>query len=97
MSRKVDAFDDPQSQTAAGCVGDPAEQIAFETRRQELAVRRRRDRRANDQDTFRAFLGVNRSFELDRLAGKQRGVERSCSSPDERIFYVGRRQPLAVL
>ena len=76
-ARKVNAFDDPEAQTTAGYIGDPAEQIPFEARGQELAVRRRRDRRprrADDQDTFRASLGVNRSFELDRLAGEQEGT-----------------------
>jgi len=68
---KVNVFDDPEPQTAAGCVCDEAKQIALEASGQTFAVRRQRAWCADDQDAIRASLGVNCSLEFDRCAGSR--------------------------
>ena len=53
----------------------PGEQIAFEARGQTLAVRRRRDLVRRRSGYLRASLGVNCSFELDRLPVTEGALE----------------------
>lgn len=67
---EVDAFDYPESAAATRLVGDPAQEILFEAGRQDLAVRRRVSRRADDQETLGRLLCVNRAFLRDRLSAQ---------------------------